>query len=524
MPRLSDKLNLRNINLLDEGHLRLIIHDIESDQNKTRKRKAWRAMQCLNDNQREFVVKRLKFLYPETYKKFRVGNIKVCKKVVEKLAKAYKIIPRRELKTDKETRLLNEIYDNYDFHRTFKEADDLFNLHKYVCLWLTWQNPTEEQEVMIPVEEGSYVLHALHPYEYDLIRDEMTGKPLFFIYSYPDEEITGQADGADGVEQIISESKSDTSAQTKVYKIWSPTLKVVIEVKRESKFVSLLDIQKTKINVTQAEPNYIERLPVTYLQADTSVDYPVSNDLADSSIDWNVSLSDLKTAAATQGHGQLVITHPQSMKFKVAHMGMHTALKLAQSEKPNALPTEAKYISASPNLSGQLDVLKFDLLNILDDYRIKNKGSLQGGVERLSSGFDRLLSEADVQDVVEDNQQLYAKSLEQGVFKLVQAYEETMISNPFTKSDSLSVTFEKPKVMISDKETLENIKQREELGTLLSYEKHMILDPNLSRENAIEREALIQAEAKERMKRQAEMMGLTGEEENDEDEEEVVVS
>jgi len=183
-------------------------------------------------------------------------------------------------------------------------------------------------------------------------------------------------------------------------------------------------------------------------------------------------------------------------------MGMHTAISLPQSNKPDAKPTKASYISASPDLAGQLDVLKFDVTNILDEHGIKAKGAIEGGVESFSSGLDRLFSEADTQDIIETNQNLYAGNTEQDVYEILKSYEDAMNKGTFS-SESLTIYFEKPKVMISDKETLDNIKLREELGLLLPHEKHQIINPNLSEEEAKKRVLEIEAIQKKRM---AEMM------------------
>jgi len=200
-------------------------------------------------------------------------------------------------------------------------------------------------------------------------------------------------------------------------------------------------------------------------------------------------------------------------------MGMHTAISLPQSNKPDAAPTDAKYISANPDLAGQLDVLKFDIVNILDDHGIKSKGAIEGGTDKFSSGFDRLLSEADVQDVVEDNQSLYSITLEQGNFKVLKATEKAMNKKTFSENSELEVTFQKPKVLISDKETLENIEKRDELGLILPWEKHIIMNPNLTEEQAKAREEEIAASKEEKLKKQMSLMEGEGIDDADQDEE-----
>lgn len=515
------QLFARQINLFNSDDVKKIVSEIESEQNRERKRKAWRAFQIKNDNQSEYVKQELARLYPRTHTKFRIGNVKVAKKIVNKVAKAYKQTPQRKLEIEAQTEELNNLYDDYGFHRAFKEADDIFALHKYVCMWLSFQNPSEpDDNHMIPIEEGRYVLHALAPYEYDLIRDQVSGEPLIFILSYPDSTVTRLAGRSDGIEQTISESQSDTSAQTIHYKMWSPTQYAEFTVKKaKGNGNAEREDETITVTFTKTIENLLGRLPIAYLQDDTSVDYPVAHDLGETSVNLNVALSDLKTAAATQGHGQLVITHPEGQKMKDVHMGMHTAVTLAQSKKPDAPPTDAKYISAGPDLEAQLNVLKFDLSQVLDDEGIKAKGVVQGGVEDFASGFDRLLSEADVQDRVEDNQSLYATSLEQDIFLALKAHEEVMNQKTFSGSEKIEVYFEKPKVLITDKEVRDNIKFDEDNGLSLAYEKHMVLNPNLTKEQAIAREEEIQAERKKRAKEMLDAM--EGEIENDEEDEEL---
>lgn len=508
-------IKARDLDITNESHLRSIILEIESQQNIERKQNAWKTDQIANDNQREYVKEELKRLYPKSYNNFRIGDINIVNKIDGKVSKAYKRQPMRKCATDKETERLHEFYEENGFLKTFKEADSIFNIHKYVCLWLTYQNPDPSKGIF----EFRHILHALKPYEYDLIRDQVTGEPIIFIQNYPDNEVTRQAGNSDGIEQTISESKSDTSANSRVYSFWSRDKYVTVIVSRSEGHGNK---EKMKLKITEVKDNVLGVVPVAYLQKDSSVDYPVKEALGIKSVEWNVAFSDLKTAAATQGHGQLVLSQVEGAEKKELHMGMHTAITLTQSKKPNMPESKANYINPNPNLTGQLEVLKFDVINILDDYGIKAKGAIQGSVEQFSSGFDRLLSEADVQDKVEDNQELYQDTIEQGTFKLVKAAEAAMKQNPFPQTERIDVAFEKPKVLISDKETLENIEKREELGTILPYEKHMILNPNLTEAEAIEREEKIQQYKREKMLENKKLLGLDEEDEVEDEEDDNV--
>jgi hypothetical protein len=496
------------VDITNKKHLEELINEIEVEQNVQRKRDAFTAFEVLEGGQLPHTEKRLAELYPTTHKKFRVGDISIPKKVITKKNKAYSNSPIRKLKSTTDTDTLNEVYNEFLFDRSFKEADKIFNYHKYVAMWLTYINPKDDNDEL----EGKYKLHALAPYEYDLVRDEVTGEPLIFIFSYGDTDITG---GADGVEQTITESQRDTSAESKVYSIWNETHFVKIRVKSKNKSGSR-DIDFIKIT-----RNPIDKLPIVFLSSDLAVDYPVPSNLHRQSIEWNLSLSDLKTSACTQGHGQLVISKPSSLDMETYHMGMHTAITLDQSKDERDKPTTAEYISASPDLEGQLSVLKFDLLNILDEQGITSKSAIEGGAEDVKSGFDRLIKEADVQDIITSNQALYADTLEQGVFDIFMAYEAEL-NNTRIINEELEVYFEKSTVMISDKETLENIKLRDELGLILDYEKHMIINPNLTDINAKKREEEIQAQKEVQAEKMRKVLGSEEPSEDDEDSEDEV--
>lgn len=494
------KLSIRpkDIDLTNKRHLSVIIQAIESPENVRRKKDAYKAYECVEGRQKEHVKDELCRLYPNTHTKFRVGNVNVIQKIARKKSKAYKTTPVRKLKRESDTKYYSEIHEDNKFSRSLKEADKIYNTHKYVALRVSYSDPKEGEK------KGSYNLHALAPYDYDLILDEL-GNPIVFILSQAGTYITG---GSDNVDQVTADDTRDKSANKKTYYIWSKDNYVEV--------VAYNVDRETTISNLKVQDNIIKRLPIAFLATEKSSAYPVPSDLAQKSIDWNVEFSDLKTASATQGHGQLVISHPEKKKMAQMHMGMHTAINLPQSMKAEAPRTTAEYISANPDLSGQLEVLKFSLTQILDDEGIVAKSSIEGGVDKVASGFDRLLKEADVQDVVEDNQELYADNIEQEIYNIVQAFEMHLNTQKL-KSPKLMVTFPKPTVLISDKETLDNIEKRESLGLLLPHEKHQIINPNLTDDEAIKREQEIEAKREEKAKKMQSLLGDDEEETQDDE-------
>ena len=491
--RTSFLIDPNNVDITNRDHVELIIQEIEDWQNIERKRRAFRDYQIATGNQKFYVEDAVKKQFPDSWQKFRLGNISLAKEVINKKNKAYKNRPIRELGTIAQTKAYGEIFKKGKFNRAFKEFDWIFNYYKYACIWVTWVADAEEEE-----RGGMYNLKALKPYEYDLIRDKRTGEPVIFVMSLPDNDITGFVGNNDGDEELITESQADVSATTEMYAMWTKHQHVIVRkttTTEEDKDGSIIFKEEFEIlNANDKNVNpFAPFLPIAFLSKDTSTEYPTENQLSDQSIDFNLGFSNLKTAADTQGHGQLVYKRSANQKKKTIHMGMFTSIDIPLPKKLDVPQPEVDYINPSPDLAGQLDVLKFEAAMILNEHGVKVKSSIAGSSEKFASGFDRLLADADCQDIIEDNQSLYADNTEQDVFLIIKSGEETLERKTFT-GDEVIIKFPKPKVLISDKETISNIKAQREEGLIHAFEKHMIMDPNLTEKQAIKREEDIQAE------------------------------
>ena len=498
-----DPLNL-DITKLD--HVELIIQEIEDWQNLERKRKAFRDHQIATGNQKFYVQDAVREQFPDSWMKFRLGNISLAAEVINKKAKAYKNSPRRELETKTQTQTYEAIFKKGKFNRALKEFDWIFNYYKYALACVSWVPDSDNEDTD---SGGVYNLKALKPYEYDLIRDKRTGEPLIFIMSLPDNDITGFVGNNDGDEEIITESQADISAQTELYAMWSKTSHVIVrkttttEEDAQGNIIMLERFEVLSVNKGDVNP-FAPKLPISFVSKDTSTEYPTGNQLADQSIDFNVGFSNLKTASDVQGHGQLVYKRAHNQKKKTLHMGMFTAIDIPLPKTNDVPQPSVDYINPTPDLAGQLDTLKFEATMILNEHQIRAKSSISGGADKFTSGFDRLLADADCQDVIEDNQSLYSTHLEQDLYQIIKSGEEQLSNNILT-SDEVIVKYPKPKVLISDKETISNIDQQKEKGLIFSHEKHMIMDPNLDVKAAKKREKEIQIEREEEATREADL-------------------
>lgn len=460
------------IDILDMNEVQRVIEEINAYKNVNRKRNEYINYEIGDDLLRKYVKQKIKEMYPKTHELFTISEYSLIKKVRDKKAKAYKESPIRKLEVESETDEYLDILDVGRFDDAVKDLDKIYNQHKYAGFF--FEKDSEKDRINF---------YPLRPYEFDIVKDDY-GRVVCLILSYPGAQVThGHED------KIIAGDRADEDMNETVYSFWTNDNHMVVACSTDKKGkVRKIDIQELPDNPGHINP--YGRIPFAYLPFDFNEDYPSSSSLSDKTIELNSLISTYLSSANLQ-LGQLVISHPEDQPINTVSQGMMTAIKLPQSSKPEDKPSTAQYISPNPNLSGHREAIITYLSMILDEEGINAKQSIEGH-ESFPSGFDRLLSEADVQDIIEDNQEAYVR-FEQECFEVINA----MLFSYF-RSTKTKTTFRKPKLLISDSEKLKNLGEREKLGLMEEHEKFMFDDPNLTVEEAKEKALRINEEKKKR--------------------------
>ena len=450
-----------------------VLESVESAENQQRKAYEYKSFQIYEGSLRYYVKDELKRIYPETYGMFQISDYSILKKIVDKKAKAYKESPIRKLETDTETKLYQDIVKKYSLNEAMKSVDKLFNQHKYCLMAIFF----ERVKVYDRIEER-WKFIPLAPYEFDVILGE-SGELLAVILSYPDEQVvSGQK--TDNQKGAIAGPIQDKGKKSgKIYTVWTEKNHWIIQGEKDKDGNWRFEKQVNEGNPNDENPYGV--LPFAYLPIDFCSEYPVSSPLAHQTIELNGEISTYYTSGMLQ-IGTLVLKYPSSQAIEYVTNGLFTGMKLPQSEVPDAPDTSAEYISPTPNMSGHKEAIVTHMGAILDEQGINSNQVIKPD-QSFTSGFDRLLASADVQDIVEDNQGFYQK-VEEKVFKIVAAISKNFLKKDIFKSETISVIFRKPKVLVSDSEKLQNIKTMDDLGLLLPWEKFMIYDPNLTEEDA----------------------------------------
>jgi hypothetical protein len=480
-----------------------ILQEIELKENSERKRQAYKSYQAYEGNLRYFVEDRLKQMFPKTWEMFQVSDYSAIKKIVDKKSKSYKEAPLRKLDSPEETALYQDLVKKFSLNEAMKVTDRYFNQHKYSLLAVFFERSPDVFGKMAEV----FKFIPLAPFEFDVVLTEM-GDLEAVILSYPDEQVVIGPE-TDNLDTLIAGDVQDRGTDKKVYAVWTAKNHWLYQGTKNSDGAWEFFLAPNEKNPNNLNPYGI--LPFVYLPIDFSSDYPVGSPLAYQTIELNAEMSTYYTSGSMQ-IGTLVLKYPSSQAIESVANGLFTGMKLPQSENPDAPATEAEYIAPSPNMSGHREAILTHMSAILDEQGI-NSNQLIKPNEEFSSGFDRLLASADVQDIIEDNQGFYSK-VEEKVYHIVAMIHKNFLKRDIFKSETISVVYRKPKVLISDTEKLGNLKQMDELGLLLPWEKFMILDPNLSEEDAKAKYDLMKSLQKKALDT------LVGESTEEEDEEE----
>ncbi len=467
------------INIRDKNTASDIIDEIERSENRDRRRNDWISYNCYSGRLRNFVEEELSRLLPQSFNEMSISDTSVTKLIVDKKSKSYQNQPIRTVEGDEEkSNNLEEIYKEGDAFRNLQEMDQTYNRSKYSLMWVNYRADDEKYQFM-----------NLAPYEFNLIIDQDSGELDCVILNMPDSTVLNVAGAGDGVNTLIADDQADSASSTKVYAMWTREAHVIVKVQIEvffqsggqravNKSVTYVPIEGNPDNI-----NPLGILPFVYIKKELAIDYPIPSPLHTQDINWNVMNSNLLTAASLQGYGQLVISAPEEMLAQMERLssGWTTGIKIPQSNDPNAAPSNAQYINPNPDLSGQKDSYETYLRKILAEHGISSAQALRE--ERFSSGLERLIAQADVQDQIEQNQNIYTVA-EKQMFEIVKEWDRVLNTKQFKEDDELTVIFPKPKVLISDKETLENIQKRLDMGLIERWEALIILDPNLTEETA----------------------------------------
>lgn len=507
--------------LLDPAVRKKIIEDIKGTENSARKHEMYKRYQCYKDQTFRYVrAELLKQFDPSTVfeMSYALSNIAIVRKVIDKLARVYKYGVEREVyingvESEELSDSIKAISDELDANRKFKKANRFFKLFKNTLMYVRPKPISDEIDAMQIIK-----LDPLPPYLYDVV--ELEGereKPMAIILSdyspskhglngAPLQSVVPGTDGrhgnalnaysfpGDGIDQSIADTPGDE--KSKGYVFWTNKYHFVCNDKGEI------------IGGPEDYLNPIGEMPFVNYAEDQDGSYWAigGEDLTDGAVLMNSMITNILHIAITQGYGQLVVTGsdiPSQIK-----VGPNKAIKLTQLEGDPTPTFEFK--NANPPLDQLRSLVEMYVALLLTTNNLSTSGvasNLSGG-STFPSGIAMMIDKAESMEDVEDQRQIFADN-EPLVWEMYAKWakllsgkgelDECLAEYPLPEDFDLRLKFGKPVAIESEKERLEVLKLKRDMGIISLVDALKTENPDLTDEEAEKKLAEILEENMKRM-------------------------
>jgi hypothetical protein len=476
--------------LLDESYRKLVIKDIESEENQIRKNEAKRRYDLLKDETRKYVIERLeKELNKETVEemKHRAANISIFRKVIDKKARVYADGIRRTVDEINQPRL-DLLEDALNLNTKMKQVDRVLEAQKNLMFQIV---PYEcHMSNMMKLK-----LNILHPHLYDVIQDhENPEKERVVIFSYyssvdmNNEQAIGTYGGirsntpdlkdfeSDGVDQLIADP--DDNKEKKYYIWWSSNYHFTTD-------------EKGKILSSESIENPIGMLPFVNFALGQDGEFWAKGgeDLADGSILINILLTDTYHIAKVQGMGLFYMfgkNIPDTIK-----VGPNTALTMKLNDGD---PTpQIGFASSNPPLDQHIALIEkyISYLLLCNDV---DPGAVGGEMQaNATSGVQEIIRRSEANYISQEKRELF-RDKEKEIFHIINAWMNELYTRGVLDEDLIeavlpigvypAVKFSETKEYMTEEQKLNVIERRREIGLDTEIDSLMLDNPSLSKKEA----------------------------------------
>lgn len=487
--------------VLDQEFRAQVISEIKSQSNQARKREALKRQECYRDNTIKHVMKSLKELGLKhdtlDIMQNHASNISIVKKVINKKARSYRGQVMRSTGEEQTSAQVMSLAASLGLNDQLKKADAITELQNNSTLFiLPEQTP-----------EGRVRMRAtvLGPWQYDVIEDARNPERAACVIL--SEYVDDQSQRSFNTTQVQALDAESTVVGDQIIAQGSG----VTELKKGETFIWWTDsfhftTDDSGVIINSISPdglrNPIDMLPCVSIDKNQDGNYWGSGgqDLVDGSILVNLMATDMNAIMYMQGWGQLVISGPNIPTEY--HVGPHTALVLETREGQSAPNVEL--ISNNPPIDSWLKVIEQYVALLLSTNDLSTSSvAMRLDAASFPSGIAMLVDKSEAVGSIEDRRQSFAKA-ERRIWKIVGAWSQLYgsagkLDGEFAEIGAIpmdlevSVRFQGEEQIVTEKEKLEILKMRKEMGLVSQLDLIMADNPNMTRGEAEAKLAEIKA-------------------------------
>jgi soluble cytochrome b562 len=413
------------VNVLNQSELKDIFLEIESQENKSRKYKAYKELDIYNQNQAKYIDAKISQIYgADACNTIQtITSINLATRIVSAEASIYKKCPERTFSgaSEAEQAQINALYEEMCADEKLKVSNRLFKLGSQCTLML------------VPdLKEGSLRLRALYKHQYDVVPcdNDPDEAEIYVIPLNSKPGDTGDREllynRGDNINQRIADT-NDTDLSRNRYVVWT------------EQYNFLANGNGQVLNPETGEPWYgyteedvanpIGELPFIDVSCEKLFGYWVDHgsSLTDFTITFGCILSDMGEIVKLQGYSQPVISSIEEPK--TISVGPHRVLWLKKDKnlEGDMNPT-FEFATPSPDIDGSLNFIENVLRMFLTSRGTDSKLVSSKEQKDFSSGFERLLAMIDKSEASMEDKILYSR-VEQELFELTRLWNNYLQEN-----------------------------------------------------------------------------------------------
>lgn len=502
--------------ILDPVFRKQVLKEIEDTENQARKAEYLKRYECYKDQTNKYVTQGLvaEGLKPETIAQMsnRGGNISICRKVVNKLARTYSGGVQRLADPEIAQEAVDDLSRLLSFDQRMKKGDRYRELQRNSMLMIAPELDSHESTPEVPRFKLKF--SVLAPWQYDVLEDchDREVPKVVIISNYNDGTYAASASetkaGVHGDtaqfkaytnkrDDLIADAPQDAGlGSPKEYIWWSQTYHFTTNEKGEVISGKSPEDLYNPIGLLPLANNADEQDGQFWARG--------GNDLIEGSILINKLITDMNFIAYLQGYGQIVITgqNVTKMRFQV---GPNNALMMEYDPSKEEPKPEVDIISAQPPIEAWMKMVEQYVALLLTTNNLAPSnvsGTLSANT--FPSGIAMLVEQSEATDDISDKQAEY-KVIERHLWEVVKRWqnlyytagllsEEFAEVGPLPEDLDISLKFHESKAVVTEADKLANLEKRKDLGINEMVELIMIDNPDMTREEAEEKLKRIQGE------------------------------
>lgn len=460
------------LNLLNDGIRKKLISEADGEENKKRKLVSFEEFEVYKDRIKAFVLRYLECIYS---KKFIAElpifhSINIQKRIATNEASIYDTPPKRTFHgvTEDQAKIIADVYKDMKIDTALMKANIFFKIQEQAHLYIVPSMGRLKAKVMLP-------------HQMDVVpsaEDTEVGE-CYLVNGFDRRSANIRVTkSGDSVDETIAD-EDDYQAGMKTILVWSPL------------FNFLMD-EQGNIMSRETENPIGGVVPFVDIHGMKDGEYWVRSgqSLTDFTIQLNAGLTDLNHIVRMQGFSQAWYKGPANSMPDNIQVGPNFIIKLPID--PNAqVDTDFGFANPGSDITGATahmeKIISMFLTSRGVDPTLVNSTNEKA---KYASGFDRLLAMIDEFCASKTDFDVF-EDAEQRIFNIVRAYLNTYAGTNILKYKMakipegayVQVEFKKPEAIMSEKEKLETIQQRKDLG-IISRVEAVMQDRNINQEDA----------------------------------------